>query len=282
MLRLSDLHASYGAAPVLQGVSLAVDQGETVALLGPNGAGKSTLLAAITGTIPRRQGRIDLDGVDLVASSKAMPSSPPAWRWCRKVAWYSRRSRVEDNLRLGAVRLQGELARTLRLCLYASFPGSQSAAGSRPARCRAASSRCWRSARALMSKPRLLLLDEPFLGLAPLVVSQIRDALEKLRASGMTMLMVEQKLDIALQFAQRAYVLIKGKVVLEDSTANLARRPDLRDIYFSSALKPVTQVSQEHHLCYGITQCVREEQMLAPSPVTSYIRGDSCRENTAR
>jgi branched-chain amino acid transport system ATP-binding protein len=89
--------------------------------------------------------------------------------------------------------------------------------------------------RALMSNPRLLLLDEPFLGLAPLVVSQIRDALEKLRASGMTMLMVEQKLDIALQFAQRAYVLIKGKVVLEDSTANLARRTDLRDIYFSSA-----------------------------------------------
>jgi branched-chain amino acid transport system ATP-binding protein len=89
--------------------------------------------------------------------------------------------------------------------------------------------------RALMSRPRLLLLDEPFLGLAPLVVWQIRDALEKLRASGMTMLMVEQKLDIALQFAQRAYVLIKGRVVLEDSTASLARRADLRDIYFSLA-----------------------------------------------
>jgi branched-chain amino acid transport system ATP-binding protein len=89
--------------------------------------------------------------------------------------------------------------------------------------------------RALMSKPRLLLLDEPFLGLAPLVVSQIQAALEKLRASGMTMLMVEQKLDIALQFAQRAYVLIKGRVVLEDSTASLARRSDLRDLYFSLA-----------------------------------------------
>ncbi|HWV91448.1 MAG TPA: ATP-binding cassette domain-containing protein, partial [Burkholderiales bacterium] len=97
--------------------------------------------------------------------------------------------------------------------------------------------------RALMSKPRLLLLDEPFLGLAPLVVSQIRDALEKLRASGMTMLMVEQKLDIALQFAQRAYVLIKGKVVLEDSTANLARRTDLSDLYFALATSAVTASS---------------------------------------
>ncbi len=89
--------------------------------------------------------------------------------------------------------------------------------------------------RALMSEPRLLLLDEPFLGLAPIVVSQIKDALEKLRASGMTMLMVEQKLDIALQFASRAYVLIKGRVALEDTAANLARRPDLRDLYFSLA-----------------------------------------------
>jgi branched-chain amino acid transport system ATP-binding protein len=89
--------------------------------------------------------------------------------------------------------------------------------------------------RALMSKPRLLLLDEPFLGLAPLVVSQIREALEKLRASGLTLLMVEQKLDIALQFAQRAYVLIKGRVVLEDNTNRLAQRSDLADLYFSLA-----------------------------------------------
>jgi branched-chain amino acid transport system ATP-binding protein len=89
--------------------------------------------------------------------------------------------------------------------------------------------------RALMSKPRLLLLDEPFLGLAPLVVHQIREALEKLSASGLTMLIVEQKLDIALQFAQRAYVLIKGKVVLEESTDALARRSDLADLYFSLA-----------------------------------------------
>ena len=87
--------------------------------------------------------------------------------------------------------------------------------------------------RALMSAPRLLLLDEPFLGLAPLVAIEIRNSLEKLRAAGLTLLMVEQKLDIALSFAQRAYVLIKGRVVLADSTQNIARRADLSDLYFA-------------------------------------------------
>jgi branched-chain amino acid transport system ATP-binding protein len=89
--------------------------------------------------------------------------------------------------------------------------------------------------RALMSRPRLLLLDEPFLGLAPLVVVQIRGALEKLRASGLTLLLVEQKLDIALALATRAYVLIKGAVVLHDTTADLARRANLAELYLSLA-----------------------------------------------
>jgi len=91
-----------------------------------------------------------------------------------------------------------------------------------------------------MSAPRLLLLDEPFLGLAPMVVAEIRASLEKLRQTGVTLLMVEQKLDIALSFASRAYVLIKGRVVLEETTQNLARRPDLRDLYFSLATAQAT------------------------------------------
>jgi branched-chain amino acid transport system ATP-binding protein len=94
-----------------------------------------------------------------------------------------------------------------------------------------------------MSAPRLLLLDEPFLGLAPLVVAEIRRALEKLRRSGLTLLIVEQKLDIALDFAQRAYVLIKGQVVLAQDTSELALRSDLSDLYFSLATSSSAQSS---------------------------------------
>ena len=233
MLRLSDLHASYGAAPVLQGVSLHVGKGETVALLGPNGAGKSTLLAAITGTMVRREGRIDLDGIDLSKKqSHAIVAAGVALVPEGRLVFSP--FSVEDNLRLGAVRLHGDLRERFDY-VYRLFPRLAARRRQPAGTLSGGEQQMLAIGRALMSKPRLLLLDEPFLGLAPLVVSQIRDALEELRASGMTMLMVEQKLDIALEFAQRAYVLIKGRVVLEDSTASLARRSDLRDLYFSLA-----------------------------------------------
>src|ERR687898_537507 len=120
MLRLSSVHASYGAAPVLQQVDLEVAAGETVALLGPNGAGKSTLLAAITGTIPRREGRIELDGVDLLKKqSHAIVASGVALVPEGRLVFAP--FRVEDNLRLGAVRLQGELAERFEY-VYTLFP----------------------------------------------------------------------------------------------------------------------------------------------------------------
>src|SRR5882672_3342491 len=120
MLRLSDLSASYGAAPVLQGVSLHVDQGETVALLGPNGAGKSTLLAAITGTIPRRSGVIDFHGRDLVrAKSHAIAAEGVALVPEGRLVFAP--FSVEDNLRLGAIRLKGELRERYQF-VYGLFP----------------------------------------------------------------------------------------------------------------------------------------------------------------
>jgi branched-chain amino acid transport system ATP-binding protein len=233
MLRLSDLHASYGAAPVLQGVSLAVEKGETVALLGPNGAGKSTLLAAITGTIRQRSGEILLEGENLVAkASHAIVAHGVALvpEGRQVFAPFT----VEENLRLGAVRLKGD-PRERFAYVYELFPRLQERRLQPAGTLSGGEQQMLAIGRALMSKPQLLLLDEPFLGLAPLVVAQIRGALEKLRASGLTLLMVEQKLDIALAFASRAYVLIKGRVALEDSTASLARRPDLRDLYFALA-----------------------------------------------
>jgi branched-chain amino acid transport system ATP-binding protein len=233
MLRLSDVHASYGVAPVLQGVSLAVEKGETVALLGPNGAGKSTLLAALTGTISRRSGTVELEGINLVKQqSHAIVAQGVALVPEGRLVFAP--FTVEDNLRLGAVRLQGDSRERFEY-VYALFPRLLERRKQPAGTLSGGEQQMLAIGRALMSKPRVLLLDEPFLGLAPLVVFQIRAALEKLRASGMTMLIVEQKLDIALQFASRAYVLIKGRVALEDSTASLARRPDLRDLYFALA-----------------------------------------------
>ena len=231
MLRLSDVHASYGAASVLQGVSLGVAQGETVALLGPNGAGKSTLMAAITGTLRHRRGEIAFDGRDL-AREPAHAVVEAGVRLVPEGRLVFAPFTVQDNLRLGAVRLRGDLRERFDY-VYQLFPRLYERRRQLAGTLSGGEQQMLAVGRALMSKPRLLLLDEPFLGLAPLVVTQIREALEKLRASGLTLLMVEQKLDIALAFAQRAYVLIKGRVVLEDTAANLARRPDLADLYFA-------------------------------------------------
>src|SRR4051812_36892635 len=233
MLRVSKLAASYGGAPVLQAVGLHVERGESVSLLGPNGAGKSTLLGAVTGTIPVRRGEILLDDQDLISlKSHDIVSQGVALVPEGRLVFgpFS----VADNLRLGAVRLKGDVRERYDF-VYGLFPRlaerRTQAAGTLPG----GEQQMLATSGALMGGPRLLLLDEPFLGLSPLVVHQIREALEKLRASGLTMLMVEQKLDIALAFAQRAYVLIKGKVVLEASTAQLAKRSDLSDLYFSLA-----------------------------------------------
>ncbi len=233
MLRLSDLGASYGAAPVLHGVSMHVSPGETVALLGPNGAGKSTLLAAVTGTIRSRTGSVLFDGVEL----SGKPSHDIVQRGVALVpegrlvfAPFS----VEDNLRLGAIRLRGDPGERYRF-VYGLFPRLEERRRQAAGTLSGGEQQMLAIGRALMSGPRLLLLDEPFLGLAPLVVAEIRRSLEALRRSGLTLLIVEQKLDIALEFAQRAYVLIKGEVALEAGTGEFARRADLKDLYFSLA-----------------------------------------------
>src|SRR5262245_20020119 len=231
MLRIADLSGGYGAAPVLQGVDLHVDKGETVALLGPNGAGKSTLLAAVTGTLPARKGSVLLEEQDLVRlkSHDIVARGVALVPEGRLVfAPFS----VEDNLRLGAVRLRGSRAERHDF-VYGLFPKLAERRRQAAGTLSGGEQQMLAIGRALMSSPRLLLLDEPFLGLAPLIVAEIKNSFNVLKQSGLTMLIVEQKLDIALEFAQRAYVLIKGRVVLEDATERLAKRSDLSDLYFS-------------------------------------------------
>ncbi len=237
MLRLNGVTAGYGAIAVIRGVDLALEAGESVALLGPNGAGKSTLLAAITGTVPRRGGEILLEGRNLVSlPSHAIVQAGLALVPEGRLIFPP--LTVEDNLRLGSIRLRPQAGRSVAerfQYVYALFPRLAERRRQRAGTLSGGEQQMLAIGRSLMSAPRLLLLDEPFLGLAPLVVEEIRRALEALRQSGLTLLMVEQKLDIALGFAARAYVLIKGRVALHETTERLARRSDLTNLYFALA-----------------------------------------------
>jgi branched-chain amino acid transport system ATP-binding protein len=232
MLEVIDMIGGYGRADVLDHVSLQVAQGEAVALLGPNGAGKSTLMAALTATLPRRIGTLRLAGHDLSrAASHALVAAGMALVPEGRQIFTP--FTVLDNLRLGAIALSGRSNLSERYdYVFNLFPRLQERADQRAGTLSGGEQQMLAIGRALMCKPKLLLLDEPFLGLAPRIVEEIISALQKLRRDGLTILLVEQKLDIALKCTSRAYVMLKGLLVLESTTQDLGRRTDLHDLYF--------------------------------------------------
>ncbi len=242
MLRLEGITAGYGAIDVISGLSLELEKGETLALLGPNGAGKSTLLAAITGTLRRRagvalMGEAGKDGCDLMRMMSheivtAGVALVPEGRQIFKPL------SVRDNLRLGAMRLARAGGHTLDerfAFVFGLFPRLEERQTQNGGTLSGGEQQMLAIGRALMSAPRLLLLDEPFLGLAPMVVREISAAIAGLRQDGLTILLVEQKLDVTLDLASRACVMINGELKLTDSTDNLRQREDLNDLYFSLA-----------------------------------------------
>ena len=237
MLELRDLTAGYGRTDVVRGVSLSVGAGETVALLGPNGAGKSTLMAALTGTVPRRSGAVLLGGDDVVRVdshrivARGMALVPEGRLVFPPMT-------VEDNLALGATQLgrRGAGGISSRFdFVYGLFPRLAERRRQTGGTLSGGEQQMLAIGRALMSAPRVLLLDEPFLGLAPLVVREIHRALDALKAEGLTILLVEQKLDVALALAERAHVMIKGRIELSASSTELRSRPDLATLYFTLA-----------------------------------------------
>jgi branched-chain amino acid transport system ATP-binding protein len=237
MLEISDLSGGYGHGHVVHNIGMQVARGETVAVLGPNGAGKSTLLAALSGTLRTRSGRVMMDGVDLVALpthkivGHGLVQVPEGRRMFPTLS-------VEDNLMLGTVRLAGRSKAAVQErydYVYTMFPRLAERRRQLAGTLSGGEQQMVAIGRALMSSPRVLLLDEPFLGLAPKVVEEIRRALDLLRTNGLTMVLVEQKLDIALPFTSRAYVVIKGRIAMTDASANLAARPDLGQLYFDLA-----------------------------------------------
>ena len=233
MLILTDMVAGYGPVPVLHNIGMVVGSGEVVTVLGPNGAGKSTLIKGIAGVI-RRRGGLSLDGQDIshldshhiVAAGLAVV---PEGRLIFAPLT------VEDNLRLGSIRLQNRRSSIMECFagVFDLFPRLAERRYQLGGTLSGGEQQMLAIGRALMSAPRILLLDEPFIGLAPIVVEEIIQALEKLRENGLTLVLVEQKIEVALQFAQNAYVMVKGRVVLHDTTKNLLRRDDLEDLYFA-------------------------------------------------
>jgi branched-chain amino acid transport system ATP-binding protein len=234
MLRLDAVCGGYGLANVLDGISLDVERGESVALLGPNGAGKSTLLGAITGTIPRRTGAITFDGQDLA-------SLPSHGIFAAGIALVPEGRQifapltVLDNLRLGALRVARRRHGERLESVFHLFPRLKERQGQVAGTLSGGEQQMLAIARALMSKPRMILLDEPFLGLAPVVVDEIRLALKALQADGLTILLVEQKVDMALEMTARAYVIVKGRITLHARCEELIGSDTLRAIYFSHA-----------------------------------------------
>ncbi|MCC7281714.1 MAG: ABC transporter ATP-binding protein [Acetobacteraceae bacterium] len=231
LLALQDVTAAYGSIVALRGVELHVDAGEIVALIGANGAGKSTLMMTICGQPRPREGRVVFDGQQIsglpthMIMRMGIAQSPEGRRIFPRMT-------VLENLKLGAeladpARYAEDLAR-----IFAMFPVLERRQAQRGGTLSGGEQQMLAIGRALMSRPRLLLLDEPSLGLAPLVVKAIFGAIRELnRTTGLTVLLVEQNAWHALRLAHRGYVLVNGRITMEGAGAELLARPEVRQAY---------------------------------------------------
>jgi branched-chain amino acid transport system ATP-binding protein len=231
MLELADVHVRYGNILALQGVSLRVDQGELIALIGANGAGKSTTLRAISGLQRPSAGTITFEGADITSASTdrivglGISHCPEGRRIFGSLT-------VAENLRLGAVSVADAVAAAAELeNVFALFPLLKERLGQAGGTLSGGEQQMLAIGRALMSRPRLLLLDEPSLGLAPLMVERIFETISELKRQGRTILLVEQNVHQALDVADRAYVLETGRITLDGPAETLRHDPKVEQSY---------------------------------------------------
>jgi branched-chain amino acid transport system ATP-binding protein len=223
-LEISSLYAGYGRYDVLRNVAMSIADGEAVGLLGPNGAGKTTLLRSIMGMVKQRRGEIRVHGTELI--------SMPTHRIARGHAALVPEGRrlfanqsVADNLILGATHLRHDRERVGELLesAYGLFPVLRGYAKRPASALSGGEQQMVAIGRMLMSDPRLLLLDEPSLGLAPKAIDDVARALGELRRRGRSLLLVEQRTDLALRVCDRVYVLANGEIALEDQAVSVDR-----------------------------------------------------------
>ena len=235
MLKLESVKVSYGAIEAVKGVSLQVGAGEVVTLIGANGAGKSTLLKSIVGLEPLREGRVLIDGADCTGM--------PAYQRVGLGVALAPEGRgvfpdqtVRENLMLGAYSRRlgpGQVAQAIDR-QFQRFPRLRERQDQLSGTLSGGEQQMLAIARALMSEPRLLLLDEPSLGLAPLIIKAIFDVIRDLRQSGLTILLVEQMAKQALGVADRAYVMETGRITLEGSGRELLDNPKVKAAYLGT------------------------------------------------
>jgi branched-chain amino acid transport system ATP-binding protein len=234
MLEVRDLQVAYGAAPALWGVTLDLKAGELLSVVGPNGAGKTTLVNTLAGILRARGGRIVFEGRDL--------THWPAHRFCEAgiaVVPEGRRlfttMTVLENLELGSLLPAAKAQRQASLdAVLALFPALKAKLDAAAGELSGGQQQMVAIARAMMARPRLLLLDEPSLGLSPLIVHEMFGAIRRVNADGVSVLLVEQNVAMAMQAATRAYVLEEGRVVAEGTPHDLMQQPAIQRAYLGA------------------------------------------------
>ena len=235
MLKLESVSISYGAIQAVRDVSIDVPRGEVVTIIGANGAGKSTLLKSIVGLEPVAGGRISFDGQDITKTPAHRRTGMGVALSPEGRGVFSDQS-VRDNLLLGAYSKKSDSARTEQKIeqFFELFPRLKERQEKFAGTLSGGEQQMLAIARALMSEPKLLLLDEPSLGLAPLIIRDIFNTIRALRETGLTILLVEQMANQALGVADRAYVLETGSVTLQGKGSDLLKDPKVRAAYLGT------------------------------------------------
>ena len=231
MLEIKDIEVYYGVIQALKGISFEVNQGEVIALIGANGAGKTTTLQTITGLLQAKRGSISFEGKDITRTPAhnivklGIAHVPEGRRVFSNLTVY-------QNLRMGAYTRadKNEIEESLNL-VYERFPRLQERKNQMAGTLSGGEQQMLAMGRALMSRPKLLMLDEPSMGLAPILVEQIFEIIQTLHKAGTTILLVEQNAQAALSIADRGYVLETGKIVTSGTGAELLASPEIKKAY---------------------------------------------------
>lgn len=231
LLELTDVHAYYGKIHALKGISLTVESGEIVSLIGGNGAGKTTTLRTISGLLHPQQGTVVFDGED-ITTYPAHELAPKGIAMVPEGRGIFAKLTVQENLEMGAFRRTDKsgIARDMERN-FTLFPRLAERRKQVAGTMSGGEQQMLAMARALMSAPRLLLMDEPSMGLAPVLVETIFQTVAEINEQGVTVLLVEQNAHMALQIAHRGYVLQTGEIVISDSAANLRKDPMVQKAY---------------------------------------------------